>query len=122
MRVLICGSRTWESKVAVEAILDGLLVRCVTRDQHLVVIEGCAKGADSFAHNYDRDNVVHEHYPADWNRHGKAAGPIRNAQMLKEGDPELVVAFSEQPITPGTRHMIKIAKEAGVAVWVIGHG
>jgi len=52
-------------------------------------------------------------YPADWEKLGRAAGPIRNEQMLREGKPDLVVAF---PGARGTAHMVRIAREAGVRV------
>lgn len=118
MKILVCGSRTWLSRIAVEAVLDGLLRRYGS----LVIIEGCnPKGADRFAHEYTRDLVEHEHYPADWGTHGRAAGPIRNQQMLDEGHLELVVAFSEQPRTPGTNDMVSRAKGTGVPCWVLGH-
>lgn len=50
-----------------------------------------------------------------------AAGVYRNQEMLDTGI-ELVVAFSDRPITSGTADMIKRAKQAGVTVWVMGHG
>lgn len=119
MRVLVCGSRTWKSRIAVEVVLDGLLVLYGS----LVLIEGCApKGADRFAHDFDRPNVEHEHYPADWAAYDKGAGFIRNQQMLDEGKPELVVAFTDQPRTRGTNDMVCKAKMANVPTWVLGHG
>jgi hypothetical protein len=44
-------------------------------------------------------------YAANWGEHGKAAGPIRNAQMLAAEDVDLVVAFprGEQPRHVGHR-------------------
>jgi len=50
---------------------------------------------------------------ANWRTHGKAAGPIRNQQMLDEGRPHLVVAF---PGGTGTADMVRRAKAAGVPV------
>jgi len=55
-------------------------------------------------------------FPADWSRHGKSAGPIRNRQMLIEGRPDIVVAF---PGGKGTANMIKQAVEAGVKVELV---
>jgi hypothetical protein len=52
-------------------------------------------------------------FPADWGAHGKAAGHIRNTQMLVEARPALVVAF---PGGAGTRNMIIQSLERGVAV------
>jgi hypothetical protein len=52
-------------------------------------------------------------YPADWAKHGRAASPIRNQQMLDEGRPNLVVAF---PGGRGTADMVRRARSAGVEV------
>jgi hypothetical protein len=101
-----------------------------TDDDQLTLIEGGARGADALADEWVTqdgggdpiDGPFHLRYPADWKQHGKAAGPIRNKQMLDEGKPDLVVAFSDRPITPGTANMIKQAKAADVPVWVISHG
>jgi hypothetical protein len=53
---------------------------------------------------------------ADWNTHGRAAGPIRNQRMLDEVKPELVVAF---PGGRGTADMVRRAREAGVNVYLV---
>lgn len=37
--------------------------------------------------------ISYQSFPADWNKYGKAAGAIRNSQMLKEGRPDLVLVF-----------------------------
>ena len=55
-------------------------------------------------------------YPADWDKHGKAAGPIRNKQMIDEGKPDLVIAF---PGGRGTAGAVRLAKFAGVTVRVV---
>lgn len=67
------------------------------------------------------DDVSHERYPADWEKHGKAAGPIRNQQMLTEGKPDIVVAFSDNlSNSKGTADMCRRAHKAGLPVYVIG--
>lgn len=80
----------------------------------VTIISGGATGTDSAAIDWAVVNWCHfEEYPADWKKHGKAAGWIRNKQMLIEGKPDLVVAF---PGGRGTAHMKKIAREAGIEV------
>ena len=54
-----------------------------------------------------------EEYPAEWGKYGRGADYKRNIQMLKEGDPDLVLAF---PGGRGTENMIAEAKKAGVPV------
>lgn len=77
------------------------------------IIHGAAKGADSFAGHWARVFGIKETaVPADWDKHGKRAGPLRNEEMLKL-KPDGVVAF---PGGRGTDHMVRIAKEAGIKV------
>ena len=80
-----------------------------------VVIHGAAGGVDEQAMIAAQTlpGVKHLPFQADWNAHGRAAGPIRNKRMLDEGRPELVVAF---PGGRGTANMVKQAKAAGVKV------
>ena len=52
-------------------------------------------------------------FHADRAKYGRAAGPIRNQQMLDEGRPTLVVAF---PDGRGTADMVRRARSAGVEV------
>lgn len=80
----------------------------------VVWISGMARGADKlpFGARHSLEEKIQE-FPADWKTHGKAAGFIRNQQMLDEGKPDLVVAF---PGGRGTADMISRAKKAGVKV------
>lgn len=81
-----------------------------------VIIHGAAKGADTLAGGYAyRHEIPVQAFPADWTTYGKRAGPIRNHQMLKEGCPDLVIGFVG-PNSRGTRHMLDIAKKAGIPV------
>lgn len=136
----MCGSRDWDDEFAVGTVLDGLLEDAIVNFDRLVVVEGCARGADSAAcHFYDgpcqapgggshggHTHVNHEHYPADWKTHGRAAGFIRNQQMLDEGRPDIVVAFKDgfdrSLARGGTEDMVRRSKAAGVPVYVISHG
>lgn len=113
MRVLICGDRHWFDWQAIDTYVSLLPVGSV-------VIQGEAPGADSaareaaVAHGY-----AFESYPADWATYGRAAGPIRNKQMLTEGQPDLVVAFHDDlENSKGTMNMISQARKAGVPVQI----
>ena len=130
MRVLVCGSRTWSDK---EAILKALFSAEHEYDEYIkVLIHGGANGADKLAGEAAREmcgySVPKEQvlantpeirvFPANWNLYGKAAGFIRNQQMLDEGKPDLVLAFWDGE-SRGTKMMIDLAKKAGVPVKVI---
>lgn len=91
------------------------------KHQDLIIIDGMARGADSLGYACAVDlGCETERYPAEWEKHGKSAGPIRNHRMLQEGRPDLVLAFhSDLAKSKGTKHMVEIAMKAGVEVIVI---
>ena len=109
MRVLVCGSRKWTDYAVIERRMKAL-------PPWTVIIEGEARGVDKAA------RLIAKHlglevvpFPADWDKYGKAAGPIRNQQMLDEGKPDLVLAYP-MPGSVGTQDMIARAKKAGIPV------
>lgn len=112
MRVLVCGSRTWDRHGPIYYAIG-------TLPRESVVIHGAAPGADRIAAQWAHYFNHHvEAYPADWKRHGKAAGPIRNQRMLDEGKPDKVLAFWDGT-SRGTKDMIDRARQAGVPVEVV---
>lgn len=79
-----------------------------------VLVNGAAKGADRHAVRWalPRGLTINSFMP-DWRKLDKAAGPIRNQQMIDIGKPDLVVAF---PGGDGTADMVRRAKAANVEV------
>ena len=84
--------------------------------------EAAVRGADCLAGAVARElGFAVLPFPADWTTHGRRAGPLRNTQMLREGRPRLVLAFTNDlRASRGTRHMCAIAVAAGVPVRVLG--
>lgn len=89
------------------------------------VVHGGARGADSIADLVARELGFEVRcYPADWTKHGRAAGPLRNAEMLErehpdaEGDPiNFVLAFSKDfARSRGTADMIKRSQSVGLII------
>ncbi len=110
MRVLVCGGRTFTDYAWLCRVLDDLHIR---RQIELVIVGG-AQGADTLAEAWARRAAVpHLVFPAKWREHGRAAGVMRNAEMLALGRPTLVVAF---PGNKGTADMVRRAEKAGVVV------
>ena len=119
MRVLVCGSRDFGNP----EFLNSTLNEFHSKHGIDVLINGAAPGADTLAHLWAQDNGIDtESYPANWKAHGRAAGPMRNKRMLTEGKPDAVIAFINKPLeqSRGTANMCKIAREAGVKVYVEG--
>ena len=52
-------------------------------------------------------------YPADWDRYGKAAGPMRNEKMAQNAD-ALILFWNGT--TPGSASMLRLADKYGLAI------
>lgn len=123
-RILVCGGRDFNDKRAVYNALDRLCEERgwqTPKDEYgnwlpanVTIIHGGATGADALADDWAIVNWVPQmSFPADWRKHGNSAGPIRNQQMIDEGQPTLVVAF---PGGRGTEDMKRRAKKAGIPI------
>lgn len=109
-RVLVFGGRDFNDETAVFGALD-----CHVVPRRDTVIQGGAPGADRLAREWCRINFCrYENFPADWQKHGRAAGPIRNQQMIDEGRPTKAVCFSGGR---GTADMERRARAAGIPVF-----
>ena len=120
MRVIVTGSRKWVNE---EAVFDSLTKAYLDQGPFVLVHGACATGADLFAHRWQaaaggRLGCVEVAYHAEWDKHGRAAGPIRNKAMVAAGA-DLVLAFP-LPTGSGTQHTIQLAREAGIETKVWG--
>lgn len=121
MKTLVCGGRDFTDMLFVFKTLDRLrqergITHIIeggqrTRDRHTREIIG---GADYWAMRWAKRNTIpFDSVRADWNKHGKAAGPIRNQRMIDEFKPKLVVAFKGGN---GTADMVRRAKLADIEI------
>ena len=110
MIVLFTGSRRWDREEPVRKRLEELPAGSE-------VIHGAAKGLDMMVHRLCIEMNIKVHaFPAQWKKHGKAAGPIRDRQMLDEF-PDLVIAFHENlSKSKGTIDTINEAKRRNIEV------
>lgn len=102
--------------------LDDLGFHLINTIDPIEIISGHAPGADAlgerFAKSYGYPLTI---FPAEWNKYGKAAGPIRNEKMAKyaaEADRGILVAFPIEE-SSGTMNMIKLAKQYGLEVNIV---
>lgn len=103
MRVAIIGSRSFNDYEYFQEVMDEYIIG--------EIVSGGAKGADAFAEKY----AYEEGFPttifhANWRKHGKAAGFIRNAEIWDYA--ECGVAFWDGKST-GTAHSFKLARSRG---------
>lgn len=80
----------------------------------ITIISGGARGADTLAEQFAQEySYVTKIFPANWDKYGKAAGPIRNKQIVDHCD--ILVAFWDGT-SRGTKHSIDIAEKQGKPV------
>jgi len=116
--VLICGSRTFANDEQEQEVAQAIWKRVLELlDEDTLIICGDAKGVDSMAAGAAQ---VLGSYPvvvkADWKKHGKKAGILRNLEMISRR-PKLVIAYWNGS-SPGTAHTISESRKRGIPVEV----
>jgi hypothetical protein len=112
MRVLVTGSRDWPSP---KVIWQALTELYEAAGEPLTVVHGaCPTGADAAASEWVRELRcgIEEKHPADWKVHGRAAGPIRNKEMVSLGADVCLVFMKDN--SRGTSHCAQKAFAAGI--------
>mgnify|MGYP003680350350 FL=1 len=107
-KVIIAGSRDFTDYTFLKKMVDKLY-----KNETIEIVSGGATGADALGERYAREKgYTIKPFPADWEVHGKAAGPIRNRQMAIYGDH--LIAFPLGSHSKGTSNMIKEADKLGL--------
>lgn len=117
--IMITGSRDWPDKEYVWRILDQIVARERNKDPDtfFVLLHGGARGADEFAGAWANRRGVSEHViHAKWRELGRAAGLIRNRQLI-EMKPDIVCAFRINN-SHGTTHALGLAEAAGIETFL----
>lgn len=117
-RILVTGSRDFTAWRLVEAAMVEAIASLPDWPRVTpTIVHGAARGADRIANGIAINrNWKIESHPADWEQYGKAAGMIRNREMLESGV-DLCLAFLKTGAKNiGTRGMIRLCKRARVPV------
>ena len=118
MRILITGSRDWTNQNAVYGAIhmaifeiSELIGSRTTGEPAVTIVHGhCPTGADAIANRMIGLEI--ERHPADWEEHGRAAGPIRNAEMVALGA-DVCLAFIKNN-SKGATGCALLAEKAGI--------
>lgn len=124
MRCIIAGSRSFDP-ASIDLIIRAVAASGWEKEITEVVSGGC-RGVDVLGEAWAKARKIRVKRfkipKAEWDRLGKKAGPMRNAEMARytAEDPQgaLICVFDGK--SPGTKSMIKIAREYGLRVFV-GH-
>lgn len=113
MNVIVAGSRTITDRIFIEDNLNALSCEF----EFTKVITGGCKGVDTLAHEWaKRREIKTEIYWPEWDKYGKAAGPMRNRIMALQGD--ILIAFWDN-YSRGTKNMMDQAGYLGLLVFDI---
>lgn len=105
MKVIIAGSRTFTNSPELFKFCDLIL----SSHDEIEVVSGGASGPDKFGEMWaERSEHKVTVMPAEWNKHGKSAGPIRNQEMAEYAD--ALIAFWDGE-SRGTKNMIEEARK-----------
>lgn len=114
-KLIVAGGRDFTDVDRIVQEVYGLMVKEL-KDFEIVIVQGEARGADRLAKlAAQRLNMKCEGYPADWDKHQKAAGPIRNRQMAEVAHGLLAFWDGE---SKGTADMIRVMRTHGKNVRV----
>tara|TARA_R110000772_G_scaffold184459_4_gene295481 strand:+ start:5815 stop:6195 length:381 start_codon:yes stop_codon:yes gene_type:complete len=121
-KIIVAGGREFTDSELVEEVMENLFLvwseedaKWLDSDLHEVVC-GEARGADTLGRLWaESQSVKVKSFPADWDAHGRAAGPIRNAEMGDYAD--TLVAFWDGK-SKGTKNMIDYSLKKGLTVHV----
>lgn len=126
-RIIIAGCRNMDDFVFLAATIDFAIQKIPLSD--IEIVSGGQQsirvndnnytekyGADYLGEVYAKSRGLDlKRFPADWGKHGKAAGPIRNKEMAEYATH--LIAFPSK-LSKGTRNMIKLAEDAGLKIFI----
>lgn len=113
MKIIVAGSRSFNEYNTLKSKLDHFL----SKINHPVIVSGTANGADKLGEKYAKEKDFKiKRFPANWDKHGKRAGYLRNEEMAKYADGCVVFWDGE---SKGTKHMIDIAKREVLQLRVV---
>ena len=123
IRILVCGDRNWTDADRIKDMLSLLVSLAKVAGESVAVIQGGCRGADIIGRAAALDLGCYvEQYDADWDLHGKAAGPIRNLKMIEDGKPDLALVFHTDLFkSKGTKNMVKLLKKHKAPYVIVDH-
>lgn len=115
LKIIIAGGRDFNDYELLTKVVNYMLSKQLPKN--IEIVSGGAKGADYLGERYAKDNNYKlTIFPADWNKHGKQAGFIRNEEMANYSD--CLIAFWDNE-SKGTKHMINLAIEKKLKLKIV---
>jgi len=117
MKLIVAGSRSIKNYEYISKCIDKTIKECSSLGIEIdTIVSSNSQGIDKLAEKYAKDKgldlVI---FPVNWDRYGKSAGYKRNMKMVEYADSLLAIWDG---ISAGTKHMIDIAKNHKLKVWI----
>ena len=121
-RIIICGGRHFKDYEQLESTMNDVMSKIAPWRDVVEIVSGHCEGADQLGELYAKKHGLPcKVIPAQWEKYGRSAGPIRNSEMIKyaaEAEMPVVVAF-RSPRTKGTNDTVKKATKQGFKVFEV---
>lgn len=112
MNICVAGCRDFTQQQFIEKHLNS-----IWGGNEFILISGGAKGVDQLAERWAKNlGIKIQRFKADWDRHGKQAGIVRNLEMSKISD--LLIAFWDRE-SSGTGHMVRTMTKLNKPVFIV---
>lgn len=114
--VIVAGGRDFNNYKLMCEKLDFYLSD-ISKMYNIIIVSGTADGADRLGERYALErNYEVVKFPPNWNKYGKAAGPIRNKEMSEVAS-GCIVFWDKK--SKGTRNMIETAREKNLEIKIV---
>jgi len=106
-RIVIGGCRNFNNYDFFKRCADECIFK-LPKNIKITIVSGHCRGVDSLAERYAKENDYKlDIFPADWEKYGRAAGPIRNEKMVASA--QVVLALWDYK-SKGTKNLIENAQ------------
>ena len=111
---IIAGSRNLSDK---KYVVSALNEYANAHGYPCEVVSGGSRGADFLGEVWAEQNGIPvKRFPADWDKYGRSAGPIRNGQMAEYAKPNGILLLFWDGKSPGSRSMLNEARKRNIPV------
>ena len=84
MRIIVAGGRDFDDEEKFFNVMESELKEIRKHHDVIEIVSGHCSGADALGEKFaQKENLLLKTFPAQWNKFGRAAGPMRNAEMCR---------------------------------------
>jgi len=115
INIAIVGSRTFDDYNRMKSVMDTFID--IHKEKEICIVSGGARGADLLGERYAKESGLEfKCFPADWGKHGRVAGFVRNKDIVKESD--RIVAFWNNK-SSGTKNTLDEAERNDIPSYIV---